>query len=126
MSKQQDLLKAADVAAILGVTTGRVYQLIAAGRIPGVRLGRAIRVPRRAWEAWLTELESQGGTAVGHSNSGAPSSIRVVRHYKPDPSREVTALEMLINDQDRGGHQGVLDTLPNEDEDDGSRRNPLM
>lgn len=126
MSKQLDLLKAADIAPMLGVTTGRVYQLIAAGRIPAVRLGRAIRVPRRAWEAWLTEMGTQDGRAVSHTNDVSPPSLHVVRHYRPDPSREVTALEMLLKDQHRRGHQGVLDTQPNEDEDDGSRRNPLM
>jgi len=42
-----------DVASQLGVTTGRIYQLIAAGVIPAIRLGNAIRIPRAAWEEWL-------------------------------------------------------------------------
>ena len=51
----RELLRPADVAPLLGVTTGRVYQLIAAGRIPALRQGRAIRIPRSAWNAWLRE-----------------------------------------------------------------------
>jgi excisionase family DNA binding protein len=42
-----------EVAADLGVTPGRVYQLIAAGVIPATRVNRTVFVPRRAWEAWL-------------------------------------------------------------------------
>lgn len=50
-----EMLKPSDLAPRLGVTTGRVYQLIAEGLIPSVRIGRAIRVPRKAWDEWLKE-----------------------------------------------------------------------
>ena len=66
MDMQKELLKAADVAPQLGVTTGRVYQLIAAGSIPATRLGRSIRIPRRAWESW-----------VGEQNAHAQASMHV-------------------------------------------------
>ena len=46
-------LRVSDVAAELGVTSGRVYQLVAEGVIPATRRGRAVRIPRAAWEAWL-------------------------------------------------------------------------
>ena len=49
------LLRARDVAAQLGVTTNRVYQLIAAGIIPAVRINRSLFVPRAAWDAWLRQ-----------------------------------------------------------------------
>lgn len=52
---QVEMLKPSDLAPRLGVTTGRVYQLIAEGLIPSVRIGRAIRVPRKAWDEWLKE-----------------------------------------------------------------------
>lgn len=51
----RDLLRPSDLAPRLGVTTGRIYQLIAEGLIPSVRIGRAIRIPRDAWEQWLEE-----------------------------------------------------------------------
>ena len=51
----RDLLRPSDLAPRLGVTTGRIYQLIAEGLIPSVRIGRAIRIPRDAWEQWLKE-----------------------------------------------------------------------
>jgi len=52
---QVEMLKPSDLAPRLGVTTGRVYQLIAEGIIPSVRIGRAIRIPREAWDEWLRE-----------------------------------------------------------------------
>jgi excisionase family DNA binding protein len=52
-SPSRELLRPGDVSADLGVTTGRVYQLIAAGEIPHVRVGNSIRIPREAWQRWL-------------------------------------------------------------------------
>jgi excisionase family DNA binding protein len=49
------LLRARDVAAQLGVTSNRVYQLIAAGVIPATRINRSLFVPRAAWDAWLRQ-----------------------------------------------------------------------
>lgn len=51
----RSLLRAADVAHELGVTTGRVYQLIAAGEIPALRIGGRVRIPRAEWERWISE-----------------------------------------------------------------------
>lgn len=55
MQTSKEMLKAADVAPLLGVTTGRVYQMIAEGTLPGIRAGRAVCVPRAAWERWLRD-----------------------------------------------------------------------
>ena len=51
----KELLRPADIAPQLGVTTGRIYQLIYAGIIPTVRVAGAIRIPRETWERWLAE-----------------------------------------------------------------------
>jgi len=53
MGNELAVLKPADIAARLGVTTGRVYQLIRAGVIPALRIGGALRVPSAAWDEWL-------------------------------------------------------------------------
>jgi excisionase family DNA binding protein len=58
------LLTVAQVSYELGVTSNRVYQLIAAGEIPAVRLGRSVRVPRESWEKWLMEKQSDSITRV--------------------------------------------------------------
>ncbi len=55
----KELLRPADLAPMLGVTPARVYQLIASGELPGVRIGGALRVPREAWEKWLAEANTR-------------------------------------------------------------------
>jgi excisionase family DNA binding protein len=44
------LLTVTRAAGLLGVSRSTLYQLVAAGRVPVVRLGRAVRVPRRGLE----------------------------------------------------------------------------
>jgi excisionase family DNA binding protein len=64
---QPDLLKARDLADKLGVSVPRVYQLIAAGEIPSVRVGNAIRIPRPAWERWLAGKAEEAQAAASPS-----------------------------------------------------------
>jgi excisionase family DNA binding protein len=61
----KELLRPGDISAALGVTTGRVYQLIAEGVIPHVRVGNSIRIPRGVWEEWLAaqNRQAQGSAA---------------------------------------------------------------
>src|SRR5258708_7309100 len=49
----RELLRVWELATMLGVTSGRVYQLIAEGEVPATRVGRALRIPKPALEAWL-------------------------------------------------------------------------
>jgi excisionase family DNA binding protein len=51
----QELLRPRDLAEPLGVSKDRVYQMIRAGELPSTLVGNSIRIPRRAWEAWLDE-----------------------------------------------------------------------
>jgi len=41
------MLRAAEVALLLGISRSTVFRLIESGEIPAVRIGRSIRVPRR-------------------------------------------------------------------------------
>ena len=50
-----EMLKASDIAPQLGLTSGRVYQLIQKGVIPSVKCGRSVRIPKRDWEKWLAK-----------------------------------------------------------------------
>lgn len=70
--KTPALLKAADVAQELGVTTGRVYQLISAGLLPHINIGGGIRIPRSAWEKWLSEQTVKALEASIGGNDGTP------------------------------------------------------
>jgi len=41
------MLRASEVAALLGISRSTVFRLIESGEIPAVRVGRSVRVPRR-------------------------------------------------------------------------------
>lgn len=51
------LLKPSEVAQILGIGRSLIYELIARGEIPSVRLGRCIRVPTESLQRWLRDKE---------------------------------------------------------------------
>lgn len=49
------LLLPTDVAKLLGIKRSTVYELARAGRIPSLRIGRAVRFLRADLEAWIQE-----------------------------------------------------------------------
>lgn len=49
------LLRMPEVAEILSVSRSHAYKLIAEGRLPVIRLGRAVRVPRTWVEKFVAE-----------------------------------------------------------------------
>ena len=55
-----DLMTAEQVAALLGMTPGWVYQQSRLGLIPTVSLGRYRRYRREAIEDWLLQIEQDG------------------------------------------------------------------
>lgn len=55
MRKAPAFLEVRDVARALGVSVGQTYRLIAAGKLPGTKVAGVIRVPREAWERWLSD-----------------------------------------------------------------------
>lgn len=44
-----------EAAQLLAVSRAQAYALVRRGELPSVTVGKAIRVPRRALEAWLEE-----------------------------------------------------------------------
>lgn len=60
----QAFLTVAQVALRLGLSERRVYQLIEKRLLPAIRLGRSVRVPQRAWDAWLETQEALALAAV--------------------------------------------------------------
>jgi excisionase family DNA binding protein len=70
MQSSVELYRPAQVARLLGVSTSRVYQLVAARELPATRVGGSIRIPRRAWEGWLEERNREAEAAV---SAGTPS-----------------------------------------------------
>jgi len=56
------LLRPTEAAKQLSVGRTTLYELIAAGEIPVVRIGRAVRVPTAALRAWV---DQRAGPAAG-------------------------------------------------------------
>lgn len=47
------LLRATEVARLLGLSRSKVYQMMSEGTLPIIRIDRAIRVPREALIKWI-------------------------------------------------------------------------
>ena len=57
-------LKPAEAAESLGVSRAKVYELVAAGVLPSVRVGSSIRIPVGALNLWVEEQLAAGSSLV--------------------------------------------------------------
>lgn len=64
------LMRANEVAAALGVGRATAYELMASGKLPTVRIGRSVRVPRAELERWIRRQTLSAVTA-GNDNGDA-------------------------------------------------------
>lgn len=58
------LLKPEEVAAAIGVGRSKIYQLLADGSLPSVRVGKALRVPADALKEWVDAMSPQPKVGV--------------------------------------------------------------
>lgn len=49
-----------EAAALIGIGRTRIYDMIARGAIPSVRIGRSVRVPLDALREWVSAHELRG------------------------------------------------------------------
>ena len=49
------LLTVSEAADLLGIGRNLAYELVRTGRIPSIRLGRVIRIPRFGLEQWVAQ-----------------------------------------------------------------------
>ena len=61
-SEQHDplLLRVGEAATLLGIGPTLAYEMVGQGNLPHVRIGRAVRIPRRALNEWI-EANTIGG-----------------------------------------------------------------
>jgi len=64
------LLRPAEAAEVLGVGRSKIYALLAAGELPGVRVGKSVRVPVAALERWVNERAGEPALTV---EAGGPA-----------------------------------------------------
>jgi excisionase family DNA binding protein len=55
MAEDKAFLSVPEVARLMGLSVARCYQLVGERRLPHIRRGRRILVPRDAWQRWVTE-----------------------------------------------------------------------
>ena len=61
--KQERLcLNVPEAAKILGISRGLAYELARSGRLPALRFGRRLLIPRAALERMLNETQDAGGS----------------------------------------------------------------
>ncbi len=53
------LLRAEEVQKALGLGRSKVYEMMASGELPAVRIGRAVRVPAAALPEWVKARASE-------------------------------------------------------------------
>lgn len=64
------LLSPSEVAALLGIGRSRVYEFLAAGILPSIRMGRSIRIPASSLREWIDRRASENpsvGRGDGHA-----------------------------------------------------------
>lgn len=59
MDQKRLLYRAAEAARLTGLSKQYVYQLAAEGGIPCIRIGRSVRFPADALEAWIQRLTDE-------------------------------------------------------------------
>jgi excisionase family DNA binding protein len=64
MNDDQEFLRPAEIAPLLGLSAARIYQLIAEGQLPATRVAGSIRIPRSAWNAWVAEHRERALSSV--------------------------------------------------------------
>ncbi len=54
------LLTPMEVREVLGIGRSLVYEMLASGQLPSIKLGRLVRVPSDALQRWITEHQHGG------------------------------------------------------------------
>jgi excisionase family DNA binding protein len=49
------LLRANEAAVVLGIGRTKVFEMLASGELPAIRIGRCLRVPKDRLERWIEE-----------------------------------------------------------------------
>jgi excisionase family DNA binding protein len=59
------LLRADEAAIVLGIGRTKVFEMLASGDLPAIRIGRCVRVPKDRLERWIDEQATTQSRASG-------------------------------------------------------------
>ena len=51
------LLKPSEAMELIAVGRSRIYEMLASGELPSIRVGRSIRIPVKALEEWVADSQ---------------------------------------------------------------------
>ena len=68
---QPMLLRAEDVSKLLSLGRSTVFQLLASGELPVVRIGRAVRVRRADLEPWIEAQTTRSGQSLTDADTNS-------------------------------------------------------
>ncbi|HKS69072.1 MAG TPA: helix-turn-helix domain-containing protein [Ktedonobacterales bacterium] len=72
---QRLLLRPEEVAAILGLGRSTIYELLRAGELPTVHIGRATRIPARDLHRWIEQrITADGANGPDDVRNGQPTT----------------------------------------------------
>ncbi len=71
------LLRPEEAAAALGLSRSRVYELIAAGQVPSVTVGKSRRVPAAAHREWVDRLGDRSAAVAAVERATDPALCEV-------------------------------------------------
>jgi excisionase family DNA binding protein len=63
----------------MGLSLSQCYRLVNARRLPAIRQGRALRVPREAFERWVAQSVKSALAGVRQSEAGPGEAVRARR-----------------------------------------------
>jgi len=59
ITKVQLALSVKQTAEALSIGTSKVYQMVASGELPHIRIGGSVRIPTEALRSWVQERQEQ-------------------------------------------------------------------
>jgi len=66
-----DFLTIHEVAERMNLSTSRIYQMISKRELPATRFGRAVKVPRVAYDVWLRAKSVDALSTIGPTSQNA-------------------------------------------------------
>jgi excisionase family DNA binding protein len=90
------LLKAGDVAKLLGLGRSKVFAMLAVGELPVIRIGRSVRVPRAALEDWIAEHTQHASGRTGDAGPLFVGESGQVRPHVGTSAREPRSFSIAM------------------------------
>src|SRR5437899_699761 len=81
------LLRVEEAATLLGVGRTTIYALVSAQKLPIVRIGRSVRIPREVLLRWIREQIDGEGDADDSGGNPPAYAIPRVRYAFKAPAR---------------------------------------